>query len=210
MKSNLFIIAKSGWKYIGYSFGISIFFFLLDLEVLAFIVLLCALFLLYHFRNPERELPLMEKKSILSPVDGTIVSIETLKDSDYGYAIEIESSCWDVSVLRAPCSAEIVELQIIRGSRVGKKSKLFSLLNEYAEIVFKDEDQKSTKVIHRLQQGFAPITIDCSKNQKLMQGKRYGMAQNSITTVYIDKETTLQAVVGQTVFASTTLLSQNN
>jgi len=210
MNSNLFIIAKSGWHYIAYTLAAFIVFELLDLEFLALLSLIAMLFSLFLFRNPEREAVLLENDMIFSPVDGIVTSIEELNDPSYAYKIEICSSCFNVAVLRAPMTSEVVAVKIVRGSRVGIKSKLFSLLNEYAEIVFQDKNENSIKVVHRLKQGFAPISLDIIKQQKLLQGGRYGLAQNGITTLYFQKNFTTKLQVGQEVLAAVTSLGEIN
>ena len=212
MNSNLFIIAKSGWKYIGYALLSFILFSLIDFEFFASISFVTILLFLFLFRNPEREyLASHENSIILSPVDGHIRTIEEIEDDSYTYKIEIESSYLNVPVLRVPMNAELESIQSVRGSRLSKKSQLFSLLNEYAEIVLKDEEGKyKVKIVHRLKQSFASLDIDLVMKQKVVAGARYGVALNGISTVYLPKELNLCVVLGQKLTASETLLATAN
>jgi phosphatidylserine decarboxylase len=206
MRNNLFIIAKSGWKYIGYALGAFLLFNILDLEFFAFLSFVSAVFFIYVFRNPERQMPFYQQNSFVAPTDGVVTSIEELQESEYAYKIDVESSYFDVGVLRVPMSAQVASVEIVRGSRVSKNSKLFALLNEYAEILFVDDANNSVKVIHRQKQSFAPIEIELIKEQKLMQSARYGLMINGVTSIYLKSNFRLNVSVGQELRGSETLI----
>jgi phosphatidylserine decarboxylase len=206
MRNNLFIIAKSGWKYIGYALGAFLLFSVLDLEFLAFLAFIATAFFLYTFRNPERQMPFYQQNSLVAPTDGVVTAIEELQNSEYAYKIDIESSYFDVGVLRVPMSAKVAFVEIFRGSRVAKNSKLFTLLNEYAEIVFVDDAKNSVKLLHREKQSFAPLEIELIKEQELMQSARYGFMINGVSSIYLKSNFRLNVSVGQEVRASETLI----
>ena len=206
MRNNLFIIAKSGWIYIGYGLLAFAIFSLLDMEFLAFIAFGLTLFFVYVFRNPEREIPFYQTNSLVAPCDGVVTSIEQLEDSEYAYRVDIESSYFNVGMLRVALNAKVDSVHVIRGSRVSKNSKLFALLNEYAEIVFRDANGNTIKVLHRLKQGFAPLDIDLIEGQELMQTARYGVMVNGVTSLYLPANFRLNLHVGQELSASETLV----
>ena len=208
MNSDLFIITKSGWKYIACSIGVTIVFSLLDLELLTFISMAWTLFLLYHFRNPEREVTYTAAEVVVSPVDGVVKSIEEIDADEYTKKIEIESSCFNAAVLRAPIVSVVESCLVVRGTRLGVKSKLALNLNEYTEIIFKDKDDRSVKVLHRLKEGFAPISLNIIEKQKILKGGRYGFAQNSTTTLYLPKSSSFKVQVGQELLAAITPLAE--
>jgi len=166
MRNNLFIIAKSGWKYIAYAVAASIVFSILDMDLLAFFAFLAAISFVYLFRNPERVMPFYQQKSLVSPCDGVVTAIEQLEGSDYAYRLDIESSYFDVGVLRVPMHAKVEEIVIVKGARVAKNSKLFPLLNEYAAITFCDDSDNSVKVLHRLKQSLAPLNLNVGQELK--------------------------------------------
>jgi len=206
MRNNLFIIAKSGWKYIFYALLVSFVFAVLDLELLSFIAFVAAFAFGYLFRNPERELPFFQANSLVAPSDGVVISVDEVEDKEYAYKIDIESSYFDVSILRVPMNAKLESITITNGTRVGKKSKLFYDLNEFAELVFVDENSNKIKVVHRLKQSFAPLDIDIIKAQELMQTARYGVMINGITSIYLPNNFRLNLNVGNEVKASETLV----
>ena len=80
MRNNLFFISRSGWPYIAYALFASLIFAVLDLDFFSFISFIFALFFVYSFRNPERELSLIKKKKNVSPIDGVVREINELKD----------------------------------------------------------------------------------------------------------------------------------
>ncbi|QOP46274.1 phosphatidylserine decarboxylase [Sulfurimonas paralvinellae] len=206
MRNNLFIIANSGWKYIGYALVAFILFSLLDWDLLAFISLLMTGLFIYLFRNPERIMPFYQQKNLVAPSDGVVTAIEHLENSDYAYRLDIESSYLNIGVLRVPMAAKVSEVKIVRGVRTGKNSKLFSLLNENGEITFADEADNKVKVLHRLKQSFAPLDIDLIKSQELMQAARYGVMINGVTSLYLPANFRLNLNVGQELRASETLV----
>ena len=207
MKNNLFIIAKSGWKYIFYTLLAATFFWLFDLEFLASLSLFAALFSAFVFRNPEREYMQSQESLITAPVDGVVSKIESLKDSDFAYKIEIEASYMNVAVLRAPMDAEVVSLELLHGSRLSKKSKLFPLLNEYANLSFVDSANHKVVVEQRVKQSFAPIELDIKEKDRVIQGGRYGVALCAVTTIFLESDLDIKIQEGATVTAAETALA---
>ncbi len=206
MRNNLFIIAKSGWSYIGYTALAFVIFSILDLDLLAFASFLLTVFFIYVFRNPEKEMPFFQPNSVVAPADGVVTTIQELEDSEYAYKIDIESSYFNIGVLRFPMDARVETVTVVKGSRVAKNSKLFALLNEYAELVFVDNAENRVKVLHRLKKSFSSIDIDLVQNQELMQRTRYGTIVNGVTSIYLKSNFRVNISVGQQTSASETLI----
>lgn len=207
MKNNIFPIAKEGSTYIFSSAGLSLAAFILDMDIATFLFMLSTLFFVYLFRNPERELLSFERESVLSPADGRLVSIEELvDDEEYALRVEIESNYSDVSLLRAPINAEVNFIKSLKGTRVSKKSALFSTMNENSEIIFTDTNNNSLKVSHRLKQSFKNLEINLVTAQNLLQTARYGVMINGITTLYFPKNFRLSAHAGQSLKAGESLM----
>jgi len=207
MQNNLFFIAQSGWRYIAYTTLAFVIFQTFDFEFLSVISFIILLGLLFLYRNPERVNSNYKKGSIVSPVDGIVKSIVELDDKEFAYKVEIDSSCFNVGILRTPCNASIQNIKIVRGTRISRKSKLFDILNEYALISFRDESGHELKIVHKLKQGFAPIDIDLISKQTLNQGSRYGVAINAVTWIYLPSNTRLNIKVAQELKGSETLLA---
>jgi len=206
MRNNLLPIAKEGIRYICCSVGLFILFGLLDLEFLQFFTFLAFVFFIYVFRNPEREVPNFQNASVVAPADGIISNIEELKDDEYSYKVEIDSSFFNVSLLRTPLVAKVEKVEVLRGANLSKFHPLHVEINENATIIFKDTNENKIKVTHRLKQGFKPLDINIIKSQELNQGFRYGVMINGITTLYLPKNFRLNISKGAEVNASQTLI----
>ncbi|HIP14649.1 MAG TPA: phosphatidylserine decarboxylase [Sulfurimonas autotrophica] len=206
MKNNLFIISPYGYKYIASTLFAAFVFALLDLELFSLVAFLLALFFVYSFRNPERELSFLDPKAVVSPVDGVVKTIDEIDDAQYGYKVTIESNYLHVGVLRVPISANLKALNILKGARTSKNSKLFYDLNEMAELVFTYENENSVKVIHRLKQTFAPLSVEITQNNTVHKGSRYGYALNSVTELYLPKNFRLDIKPSREIKASHSLI----
>ncbi len=206
MRNNLLPVAKEGWSFVLSAVLVFFLFTILDLEFLAFMVFLATLFFLFVYRNPERLVPIYQEKSVVSPVDGVVLSIEELKESEYAYKIEINTTYTDVSVLRVPFTSKIKEFTLTHGTRISRFNKLSKKLNENLEITFEDESKNSLKISHMLQQSFDGIKIDILKQQKFQQGARYGVMLHGITTIYLPQNFRLNINVGNQIKASESLL----
>jgi len=206
MKSNLLPIAKEGWNYIGYSLLATVIFTTLDLGILAFFALVLAIFFIFVFRNPERELPRFEVNSVICPVDGTVLAIDEIDDAEYAYKVTIDNSYLDVSLLRAPVSGTVYSMYKENGTRLNLDSSLSEKLNENATIVFEDSNSNRLKVSHMLKQSFSGIEIDSIKSQSMLQTSRYGVMVNGMTTIYLPQNFRLNIAVANELKASQSLI----
>ena len=206
MRNNLLPIAKEWWNNIFYSALFFIVFSVLDLEFLSFLSFLVIIFFLFLYRNPERILPLVQNNSVISPVDGVVLSIQEINDSQYAYKIEIDSSHLDVSILRTPFTSSVKRIKHSRGSKLSRFNPLATTLNENAEIVFEDTNENSIKITHMLKQSIDEIKVDIFKDQKFMQGSRYGFMVNGITTIYLPQNFRINLNIGNEIKASQSLV----
>lgn len=206
MHSNLLPVAKEGWTYLAYASLAFILFTILDLEILSILSLLSIFLLIFSFRNPERELPVFEENSVLSPVDGKLISIDEYDDAKYRYKIAIESSLLDVAILRAPMNATVSSCVKKNGAKLNLDTKLATKINENASIIFEDSNQNSLKVSHLVKQSFCGVTLNNIKEKSFMQSSRYGVMLNGITYIYVPQNFRLNVKIGDSIQASKSLL----
>ena len=206
MRNNLLPIAKEGWTYISGSILLFILFAFLDLEFLQFFAFLATIFFMFVFRNPERQNLYFDKNSVVSPVDGVVISIEELTDDEYAYKVEIDSSYLNVSLLRTPFTSTLKNIKKQNGARLSQLSSLSKSINENLELVFVDNNDNSIKVSHRLKQSFMGIEVESLKPHSLHQGARYGVMVNGITTLYLPKNFRLNISNSDELTASETLV----
>ena len=206
MNKNLLPIAKFGLAKISYALILLVVFLVLDFDVLSFIAFLITLALVYIYRNPEREVIIFDKHSVVVPCDGTVVSIEELENEEYAYKVTIENDFKDVGVLRAPMNSKLTHIELIRGTKISLKSTLFEKINENATLVFEDENNHKVKITHRMKQNFDNLSIDAFSAQMFAQGSRYGFMANGVTTIYLPQNFRVNLNIGNEVQASQTLV----
>lgn len=206
MNNNLLPIAKEGFSRIGLAILAYIVFTILDFDFLEFFSFLLIVFFVFVYRNPERMIPSLEKMSVLSPVDGVVLSIQELEDDEYLYKLEINSSYLNVSLLRTPLNSALEHLDIKHGARLSQNTPLSKDINERVDLVFEDEYKNKIKVSHILKQSFDDIKLNVIPKQRLIQGSRYGLMVNGITTIYLPQNFRLNVSVGQEIEASQTLI----
>jgi len=207
MKNNLFPIAKDGWKYVAYAVAACIIFSILDLDLFQFLSFVSILLLLYIFRNPERELPSFEENQVLSPVDGEVLSIDTLDASDaYAYKVVINTTYKDVAILRAPMNASVSYLKENKGARLSIDNPLARKINENVTIVFEDTHKNKIKLTHILKQSLCGVNVDLENKKRVVQSARYGLMVNGITEIYLPKNFRISLIVGEEIIASKSLI----
>ncbi|QOP41861.1 phosphatidylserine decarboxylase [Sulfurimonas marina] len=207
MNNNLLIIAKYSFSYVGYSALAFIIFYMFGFEFLATFAFFVTLFFVYIFRNPERELQIFDKSSIIAPCDGVVSAIEEIENGIYRYKVEIESTFTDVGLLRAPMNGKVEKLALIKGTKSPKSSKLFSDLNESLSLEIVNDKEESIKVVHSLKQSPVPIFCDLHDEQEVIKSMRYGFATNCVTTIYLPSNVRLNLNITDRVKASESLIA---
>jgi len=205
MKNNLLPIAKEGFIYIFSTILAYFIFSFLDCDLLALFSLLGVFGLLFIYRNPERELSIFEENSVVSPVDGVVVSISE-SDDKYAYKVEIESGYKDTSILRVPMASTLKKVDLKRGARLSKNNPLAKKINERVELIYEDKNSNSLKILHMLKQSFSGINLSIKESQNLSQGVRYGVILSGITTIYLPQNFRLNIGVGTELKASESLI----
>jgi len=204
MNNDTLPISKEGWNYVGYSIAIFIFFVILHLNILSFIALAFIVFFTFLYRNPERESISFMENSVVSPVDGRVVYIENLIDSEYSYRVEIDTRCSNIGFLRSPMNAKVIDLEVIKGTKLPISSELFAKLNENTTLIFEDEASHKIKIQHFSKVSFDDIKIDIVQNQNLTLSSRYGFMLNGLTSIYLPKDFQIDVRAGTQLFASIT------
>jgi len=207
------IILKEGYPYIivsGTAFLISL---LLSFPILVQLGLfLLFAFFVYFFRNPERVPEEINENAIISPSDGTIISISdaisplTKQES---IKISIRLSLFDVHIQRSPIDGEMSAREYIHGEFLYLSDEKASELNEQNRILFKSE--KCEIVVNQIA-GFITRRIIMFRDLgPIRLGERYGMIMfGSQVDVYLPKNTILKVSEFQKVYAGESLIGYIN
>jgi phosphatidylserine decarboxylase len=198
----------------GYPF-IAVFFVLTVIAVFVFgprwavIPLVLTLFMVYFFRDPERDVP--PALGYISPADGRVVLVEHGREDQYlkddVLQISIFMSPLNVHVNRAPCDGEIVEIQHTPGSFKAAYRKEASWKNENTAMHLRCT---GGDVLVRQVAGFlARRTVNRMKpGEKLSRGERFGMIKfSSRVDLYMPPGAEPKVQIGDHVKAGETILA---
>ena len=207
------IILKEGYPYIivsGIAFLLSL---LLHFPLIVQIGLFTLfLFFLYFFRNPERVPEDTSPNAIISPSDGTIISITdaispiTKKEST---KLSIRLSLFDVHIQRSPIEGEMKAREYIHGEFLFLSDNKASELNEQNRVLF--ENELASIVVNQIA-GFITRRIIMFRDLgPIKLAERYGMITfGSQVDVYLPKNTTLKVTEFQKVKAGESLIGYIN
>ena len=209
-QSDTFIVAREAWKFLMAALAAYIVFLLTDLELLQFAAFAAAAVTIYIYRNPERIVPYYQNGSIVAFADGRVAAIETVDGCSAFegpcYRVDIVSSAFDVSLLRAPFEAVVRRLKVRRGSRLSSHSALARKLNETALVQFEDEKGQRCAIEHMLDTSIDALSLHVHHEQRLMQGSRYGLLVRGRHSLYLPAASRVAVKVGDEVRAGQTLI----
>ncbi len=203
-------IEKDGLLFILPMLGIMGILFLLRLPGTGTAVLLLTAFVVYFFRDPEREIPQGERL-ILSPADGKILTIKPFPDwkGPFGEAlvrISIFLSVFDVHVNRAPIAALAQEVTHTPGRFLAAWQEDASQENEQTLIHFATPDGD---VWVKLIAGLIARRVVCrvKPGQKVSGGERIGLIRfGSRVDCILPATAVLRVRRGQAVKGGSTVL----
>jgi phosphatidylserine decarboxylase len=171
--------------------------------------------ILYFFRNPWRHVP-TDADAFISPADGVIAEVTEVDHYDFidGPAIRIGIflSIFNVHINRAPRAARVAAMHYKPGEFLNAMNPESAIRNEFMWIGFEDADQPSIKYAVRQISGLIARRIVCAlrPGQTVRRGEDFGMIKlGSRTELILPRDAvTVSAVVGQKVFAGSTILAR--
>ena len=110
-----------------------------SLKIIRWSFLIVLIFMVWFFRDPEREIP--EQAEVVSPADGKIIAVDRVQKEDREYKrISIFMSILNVHVNRTPCSGEIIDKEYVEGKFLPAFDPKSSGENERCKISIKKGD----------------------------------------------------------------------
>ena len=201
--SDTFIISIAGYKRIAVAFGLFILFSIAEWDLFRLLAFFAILFFVFIYRNPEREIPYLQKGAVLSPVDGKVIAINTL---DNGFEVVVRSSLADCSILRSPILSKVKSYHIRHGARLSTDVRKSMLLNEKVEIDFEDSKNNVIHVEHILDNSIDDIMINLHPDYEINQGKRYGVMTKGKSIIRFPLSSRLSLHVGSHLKAGESLM----
>lgn len=200
VQNDTFILSKRGWLLSAVLGALFLFFTMTGLHLFQFIIGALLLAVLAIFRNPERATAENEPGSIISCVDGVVLSIEeALVEDQKMTKVTIMNSLWDVSMLRAPFDGTVDGFKIRHGASLPLYNPLADTLNEKAVISFRSLRGEEIYIEHLSEQSCFPIGIDAEKSQKFKEGHRYGFLAKGRSIFYLPESVRISLSAGSTV-----------
>jgi len=203
------IIAREGWPFLAgavviallvtfWSPGVSVIFWIL------------ALFVLQFFRDPPRMAP-DSATAVLSPADGRIVAVETVRDP---YAdrdalkISVFMNVFNVHSNRSPVDGEVLDVQYFPGKFVNAALAKASLENERNAMVLRTPAGHTVTAVQVAGLVAKRILCYARKTDKLSRGQRYGFIRfGSRVDVYLPPAARPRVALGDKVSATSSVLA---
>lgn len=174
------------------------------------VLIFLGLFVLYFFRDPEREIP-TEPGAVVSPADGHVVAIvDEALDSVMGRRISIFLSIWDVHVQRAPIAGRIASVVYRPGKFHAAWVAHASTENEQNII---DIHTPQGRVVFKQIAGLIARRVLCWKHEgdAVALGERVGMIRfGSRVDIWLPAEAQILAKQGQMVYGGKSMLAKWN
>ena len=211
-KKFISIIHREGWKFSSISLFVSLI-LLVIWPLLSFFSFLITFFILWFFRDPERNTPITEGK-IFSPADGKVCLIDlSVPPEEIQYGTEemqrvcIFMNVFNVHVNRVPVKGEIKKIIYKEGSFFNASLDKASEKNERNSIIIKTENGIEIVVV-QIAGLIARRILSCVSNgDKLNSGERFGLIRfGSRVDVYLPKTFKPEVKVGDKTIAGETII----
>jgi phosphatidylserine decarboxylase len=165
----------------------------------AIIPVLLALFFLWFFRDPEREIP-DAAGAVVSPADGVITDVSSLTENGASQTrISIFLNVFDVHVNRSPIEGVVREVRYQRGKFLNAMNRVSAEQNEQNIVCVEGDGQT---VIFKQIAGLLArrIVFHPKVGDRLQRGQRVGLIKfGSRVDVLLDSSAGLQVKVGDRV-----------
>jgi phosphatidylserine decarboxylase len=172
--------------------------------VFAVPMFLLAVFCLYFFRDPEREIP--DGPVAVSPADGKVVGI--LESNDAPARISIFLNVFDVHVNRAPIAGDVTSVEYTKGHFLVASRELASSQNERNKITIAGQ---GTSVGFSQIAGLIARRIVCYKQagDHVAKGERVGLIKfGSRVDVFLGPEWEILVKPGERVAGGSSILAR--
>jgi phosphatidylserine decarboxylase len=170
-------------------------------------VLLLAMFFLWFFRDPERQIPSVSG-AVVSPGDGKVTEVASIQDGGVlRQRISIFLSVFDVHVNRSPIAGVIRDVRYQRGKFLNAMSSHSAEENEQNIVTVEGEGR--TVVFKQIAGLIARrIVFNFKVGDRIECGQRVGLIKfGSRVDVLLDRDATIQVKLGDRVKGGATVLA---
>jgi phosphatidylserine decarboxylase len=204
-------IAREGIPFILTGIGLTCVFLILDLLVLAIPLAVLTSFIIFFFRDPERNL-VNSEKAVLTPADGKIIAIERLANGDNRFPdtavkLSIFMSVFNAHINRIPVGGRINQLTYHPGKFFSANLDKASLHNENNMVLLETDNRE--KIVLVQVAGLIARRIVCwvKAGDYVKAGQRFGLIRfGSRLEVYLPPDSTITVRKGEKVKAGQTII----
>ena len=204
-------IAREGIPFILIGIGLTCVFLILDLLVLAIPFAVLTSFIIFFFRDPERNL-VNREKAVLTPADGKIIAIERLTNGDNRFPdtavkLSIFMSVFNAHINRIPVGGRISQLTYHPGKFFSANLDKASLHNENNMVLLETDNRE--KIVLVQVAGLIARRIVCwvKAGDYVKTGQRFGLIRfGSRLEVYLPPDSTITVRKGEKVKAGQTII----
>ena len=169
------------------------------------------LFIVWFFRNPERNIP-SGKDLVVSPADGRIIAVSHEMENRIlrkkRIKISIFMNLFNVHVNRVPCAGRVLEILYNPGRFLSANKDKASLENEQNAVVL--ETTGGDQILFVQIAGLIARRIVCrlQKGAQVERGERFGLIRfGSRVDVYLPMDAIVKVSVGQKVKGGESILA---
>lgn len=214
MDKNRVPVAVEGLPFVVAAGSVSILFYLAGGRIQTIFFSALTLFIIWFFRNPEREIP-AGKNIVVSPADGKVIDISEGPENRIlkrrMKKISIFMNLFNVHINRIPCSGRITDILYNPGKFISANLEKASLENEQNAIVL--ETSQGDKLLFIQIAGLIARRIVCrlEKGDLVETGQRFGLIRfGSRVDVYLPRNSDIKVSVGQKVTGGESVLALLN
>lgn len=204
-------LSLEGLPFVFFTAMATVTFALLNCWVMATLLLVILFLVLNFFRDPERVVP-QEPGVAVSPADGKVIKVETMRDPLTGEdrtAICVFMNVFNVHVNRMPVAGRIARIAYFGGKFVNASFDKASTDNERNTLLIEDEGGRNWTMVQIA--GLIARRIICwgEEGDTLARGQRFGLIKfGSRVDLYIPSDYESRVRTGEKVFAGQTVLAR--
>ena len=175
-------------------------------------LLLAVLFLVLNFfRDPERVVP-QEPGAAVSPADGKVIKVETMRDPLTGEdrtAVCVFMNVFNVHVNRMPVAGRIARISYFGGKFLNASLDKASEDNERNAVLVEDAEGKNWTMVQIAGLIARRIISWAEEGDSLARGQRFGLIKfGSRVDLYLPSNYESVVRIGEKVFAGQTVLAR--
>ena len=179
-------------------------------SLFAWIFVAVTLFVVWFFRDPDRDIP-QDEKSLISPADGKVIVIEKLEECEYlsdpCIKVSIFMNVFNVHVNRMPFNGVVQKVLYNPGKFMNASFDKASIHNERNALIIKTDSGVSFAVV-QIAGLIARRIVNCVKEgETLKKGDRYGMIRfGSRLDLYLPHDFDVAVNIGEKTQAGSTII----